>query len=564
MAEQFPGASVFLYSPQPPARWSYFCSDPIAEFKARCNEVGITLREGGGGLQRPEGKPPFESAENPPWKKEGKKQAAEGGTGKNASAKKKEGKPVVDGSAVTDAGKKTENLENSNPLGLLEELFNKNRQNKPFDPSGPPFQGGAIGFLSYEALHYLEDVPLPRKDDVCVPWLHFLFFDSGAAYDHLEKRAHIFGPEGKAQERQLRQALEGLRNQGRGKRKDSTPLSKATASISMPAQNGLAAPVLRPPVSNFTKAAYLSAVKAIRGKIRAGETFQANLSQRFEAETTKPPQDVFAALNKINPSPYSALFKTQGFAVVSNSPELLFSLEGGRVVTRPIKGTRPRGATPEEDLRLEEEMASDAKERAENAMIVDLERNDLGKVCSVGSVRVTQVNAVEKYSHVQHLVSEVEGTLRPEANAFDAIRALFPGGSITGCPKVRTMQILRAIEPCARGSYTGSLGWIGWNGDAAFNILIRTIYFRQKQAVKEGAAEKGKPEGVVATKIGERTGAVLGKTGNGASCAKSWRAYFHAGGGIVWDSVPEREYEESLQKAEAMKLALLPYSKTGK
>lgn len=463
-----------LYSPHRPARWSYLLAEPLGRFKSCKNEVDVTR-----------------------------------------------------------AGKSVR-LNVTDPLAGLEAVFkglksDQDRQNR-FDPSGPPFQGGAVGYLSYEALHYLEDVPLPQDDDVRAPWLDFLFFDAGAAFDHWEKKFHVFGPDGKAT--RLKRHLEAV-------------FGQLAQPVDSQGKTGRI-------FSNFSKPAYLQAVKKIQSRIAAGETFQANVSQRFEAETTRTPWDVFVRLNQANPSPYSAFFQSggpTGLSLVSNSPELLFDLKADRIVTRPIKGTRPRGKNPADDERLQAEMQADAKERAENAMIVDLERNDLGRVCVAGSIRVTEAFAVEKYSHVQHLVSEVDGVLRPDAGAFDALRALFPGGSITGCPKVRTMQLLRKVERQARGPYTGSLGWLGWNGDAAFNILIRTVYFKAETAGLEKPVAVGLEKNA---KANARSSSGF----PGPERRDVWRAFFHAGGGIVWDSVPETEYRESLQKAEAMKHAL--------
>jgi len=435
-----PAGFIFLYSPQPPARWSYFLADPLARFRSRGNDVAMV--EGG----------------------------------------------------------KTHSMTSSDPLALLQSVFEVHSKGHRRDPSGPPFQGGAVGYFSYEALHYLEDVPLPDTDDVNAPWMDFSFFDAGVAFDHLEKKFHVFGRTEKTDElkNQFQTALADLQ-------KSAGTLGK-TGKI----------------VSNFSNSAYVRAVQDIQGHIAAGDTFQANVSQRFEAQTTKTPWDVFVKLNQINPSPYSAFLQSADLALVSASPELLFSIEGNRIVTRPIAGTRPRGKSKAQDDQLEAELKENAKENAEHAMLVDLERNDVGRICHAGSVHVQEGFVVEKYSHVQHLVSQVEGRLQPGKTAFDALRALFPGGTITGCPKVRTMQILREVEPVVRGPYTGSLGWIGWNGDAAFNILIRTIYFKTQK-------DRDKTKQT---------------------------AYFHAGGGIVYDSVPEHEYEESLQKAEALREAL--------
>ncbi|MBI4361114.1 anthranilate synthase component I family protein [Candidatus Micrarchaeota archaeon] len=382
------------------------------------------------------------------------------------------------------------------PLEILKELYEIHRKNKTWSEHGPPFQGGMVGYPSYEALHYLEDAPKPKTDDLHLPWLHFLFFDHGLAFDHQKKKVLSFGDQEKS--------LKLLQEINPKNRKPKTRTRKGkTGNIA----------------SNFTQKQYLAAVNAIKEKIKTGETFQANLSQRFQAETTKNPFDVFIKLNQINPSPYAAYFTTPETTIASASPELLFSINGQTVTTRPIAGTRPRGKTKAKDQQLELELKQNAKENAEHAMLVDLERNDVGKISLTGTVLVQEGFTVERYSHVMHLVSQIQGTLKKDATAFDALSALFPGGTITGCPKVRTMQILREVEPVARGPYTGSLGFIGWNGDAAFNILIRTLYFKKDENGKQ-------------------------------------TAYFHAGGGIVADSVPEKEYQESLDKAEAMKLAL--------
>ena len=421
----------------------------------------------------------------------------------------------------TRTGSKIKRSTSQKPLEDLESLFNSCKKSRRFhwSASGPPFQGGAVGYLSYEALHYLENVPLPDTDDVHAPWMDFSFFDSGVAFDHWEKKFHVFGPKEKTNGLKIRFQilLEELRHPAK--------VSGQTGKIA----------------SNFSKSAYVQAIGAIQERIASGETFQANLSQRFYAKTSKTPWNVFVRLNQINPSPYSAFFQSGDLALASASPELLFSIQDGTIVTRPIAGTRPRGKTAHGDRRLEKDLVDNAKENAEHAMLVDLERNDVGRICRPGSVVVQNGFLVEKYSHVQHLVSQVKGRLNPEKNAFDAIRALFPGGTITGCPKVRTMRILREVEPVARGPYSGSLGWIGWNGDAAFNILIRTIYFKR---------EKTKNDGL---KINKKASSPKSR-----DSASLWSAYFHAGGGIVYDSRPQKEYEESLQKAKAMKLALSP------
>jgi anthranilate synthase component 1 len=256
--------------------------------------------------------------------------------------------------------------------------------------------------------------------------------------------------------------------------------------------------------------AYVDAVQQVKEYVREGDTFQVNLSHRLRAPATVHPVEVFDALRDVNPAPYSALLEFPGVDLVSASPELLLEREGDDLVTEPIAGTRPRGGTDAEDAGLERELRTDEKERAEHAMLVDLERNDLGKVSAFGSVDVTDYRRVDRYSEVMHLVSEVRGTLRPEASLGDAIAAVFPGGTITGAPKPRTMEIIDELEGTRRGPYTGSIGIFGFDGRATMNIVIRTL-------VRYAS-----------------------------------RYYLRVGAGIVHDSVPQREYEETLAKGQAL------------
>jgi anthranilate/para-aminobenzoate synthase component I len=247
--------------------------------------------------------------------------------------------------------------------------------------------------------------------------------------------------------------------------------------------------------------------------IAAGDIYQANLSHRLDFPWKGDPADFFDALRRLNPSPYAALMEFPGFTLASASPELLLKVRGDRAETRPIAGTRPRGSTPTEDERLSGELLLNEKERAEHIMLVDLERNDLGRVCRPGTVEVSERMVLEKYSHVTHIVSHVQGRLAPGYDGLDAVRALFPGGTITGCPKIRCMEILQELEKESRGPFYGSAGWMGGNGDLDLNILIRTALFR-----------KG-------------------------------RVSLRVGAGIVADSVPSKEYEETLHKARALTAA---------
>jgi para-aminobenzoate synthetase component 1 len=266
--------------------------------------------------------------------------------------------------------------------------------------------------------------------------------------------------------------------------------------------------------SNFTHEGYLEAVQKARDYIIAGDIFQVNLSQRFETDMPLPPYELYQRLRKINPAPFASYLNFDGVAVISASPERFLLLRGDHVETRPIKGTRPRGKDPAKDEALARELVNSFKDRAEHVMIVDLERNDIGRVCRFGTVRVSELMALEKYATVFHLTSTVEGKLHPGKNAIDLLKATLPGGSISGAPKVRAIEIIDELEPTRRSVYTGSIGYLSFDGDLDLNIVIRTIL------VKNG------------------------------------KAYFQVGGAVVYDSDPEAEYVETLDKARALIQAL--------
>ena len=266
--------------------------------------------------------------------------------------------------------------------------------------------------------------------------------------------------------------------------------------------------------SNFTPEEYIKAVDRVRKYIAAGDVFQVNLSQRFEADLKIPPYELYKRLRMVNPAPFASYLNFQGVTIVSASPERFLKVEGDLVETRPIKGTRPRGKDPVEDGRLAQELTHSTKDRAENVMIVDLERNDLGRVCRYGTVNVTELAILETFPTVFHLTSTVVGRLRRGKNNIDLLKATFPGGSITGAPKVRAMEIIDEMEPTKRSVYTGSIGYLSFNEDMDINIVIRTFL------TKEG------------------------------------KAYFNVGGGIIYDSDSETEYMETLDKAKALIRAL--------
>ena len=369
-------------------------------------------------------------------------------------------------------------------------------------PGLPPFQGGVAGYLGYEFGRRLERLPAPRSDDLHLPDAWLGAYGWVVAWDHLEGRTWLVarrgsGAAGQSAEDRIRDIAGRLRGSPR--------------VIVAPKVVGVGSPQFQ---SGFTRDAYLRAVERVRQYILAGDIFQANLSQRFEVPWPGEPFEFYRRLSAVNPAPFAAYFQGNGFAVASASPERFLSVEpGGRVETRPSKGTRRRGATPAEDRQLAEELLASEKDRAENVMIVDLLRNDLSKVCRPGSVEVPALCALESHPTVHHLESIVTGRLEEGRTAADLLRAAFPGGSITGAPKVRAMEILAELEPVARGVYCGTIGWLSATGAMDTSITIRTV------TLQDG------------------------------------RATFHAGGGIVADSVPALEYQETLDKAAGIRRA---------
>jgi para-aminobenzoate synthetase component 1 len=372
-----------------------------------------------------------------------------------------------------------------NPFDAVRELLAEQRVD---NPAGVPLPCGAVGAFGYDLGQHLERLPHRAEDDLEFPDLLLGFYDEVSVLDR---------PEGKASRVTLdpkpagRAISPGLYREAFG------------AGSAIPGRG-----------ANFTRERYLAAVARIREYIAAGDVYQVNLSQRFHARSDAAPLDVYRALRAASPAPYAAFLQHGRRAVLSSSPEQFLELRDGRVVTRPIKGTRRRGASPPEDERLACELMSSLKDDAELAMIVDLERNDLGRVCDYGSVKVPAPKVLERHPTVLHLSATVEGRLRRGLGPVDVLRAAFPGGSITGAPKIRAMEIIDELEPTRRAFYTGAIGALGFDGSMNLSVAIRTV-------LADG------PE-----------------------------YYFQAGGGIVADSDPAAEYEETLTKAAAMARAL--------
>jgi len=401
------------------------------------------------------------------------------------------------------------------PFSALIALLQPSLITRP--PNLPPFLGGAVGFFSYDLIRRFEHLPEVAKDDLQLPDLKFLFVDLLAAVDHGTHTLHlIFTP---PPERLLTESHDNLYREGEER------LAEFADLLSRPRKhrNGTDFSISPNAIqADQSRSDYVQHVLECQSFIGAGDIYQANLSHRFtiqvkdhhEGTLQESAHLLYQRLRKVNPSPFSALLDLGEVALVSSSPERLVCLQGPRAETRPIAGTRPRGRTPSEDQDLVGSLLTSRKERAEHLMLVDLARNDLGRVCRYGTVKVDEFMAVEQYSHVAHLVSNVSGFLREPLKGNDLIQAIFPGGSITGVPKIRCMEIIEHLEPVRRGPYTGSIGYLSWTGDIDLNIVIRTLLLTPQHG------------------------------------------YIQVGAGIVADSDPEREFEETMYKAQALFQAL--------
>jgi len=392
-----------------------------------------------------------------------------------------------------------------NPFALLRALL---REHVVASRDAPvPFTGGAVGYFSYELCHLIERLPRAARADLRFPDLHLAFYHSLLAYEHTTGQWYaVATPLPGEAEAAASRRLDELRRW-----LDRALEQAARTSAPPPAR---LEPARRRAQCNFSRDAYLHAVERARQYIFAGDIFEVNLSQRFETQTTLKPPELYRRLRSINPAPFAAYLDLGTRAMLGASPERFLQVKDGHVWTRPIKGTRRRTGQPAADARARCELLASAKDRAELTMIVDLERNDLGRVCRYGSVHVTEPIVLEEHPSVYHLVATVEGELHPRHDVVDLLRATFPGGSITGAPKIRSMEIIDELEPTRRSVYTGSCGYIGFDGRADLNIVIRTI-------LMEGS-----------------------------------RACFQVGGAIVADSDPEAEYQETLDKGRSLFAAL--------
>lgn len=385
----------------------------------------------------------------------------------------------------------------------------------------PPFCGGAVGYLAYDLCHFIEELPAAARRDISMPDLYFAFYDHVCCVDHLEGKVWLIAnglphedddkARAAAEERMawLRSELKAATQRQQEKREDNaeSPPDVLARRPDTPPAEGF--------ISTFTRDQYVEAVQKAKEYIAAGDISQVNLSQRFTVSCNVPAPKLFRRLREVSPAPFGAYLYPGPYAVLSASPERFLRIQGEQVETRPIKGTRPRGEDQTTDVELRNSLIESEKDRAEHMMIVDAERSDLGRFCEIGSVDVPELMMCEAYRNVFHLVSKVTGRLKPNADKVECIRAAFPGGSITGTPKVRAMEIINELEPVRRGVYTGAIGYLGIGGNIDLSVAIRTLIH-----------------------------------GRG-------RAYFHVGGGIVADSNPHAEYEETLDKAEGLVRTLL-------
>jgi len=411
------------------------------------------------------------------------------------------------GSEITLIQWGRQKIEQGNPFDVLGRLLERYRI-EDFD-APIPFTGGAIGYLSYDLCHFIGRLPSTAVDDLNLPESCLAFFDTIMAFDNLENRAYIIStgfPELQENRRLKRARLRLMEIKNRLNSK-----SVYISQLHQPADNENLEVVLKPNLSYET---YIEAVKKARDYIIAGDIYQVNFTQRFETDLTVHPYLLHQRLRQINPAPFASYLNFDEVTIVSASPERFLHVDGDQVETRPIKGTNPRGKDATEDAKLAHELTQSIKDRAENVMIVDLERNDLGRVCQYGTIKVTELAVLETFPTVFHLTSTVIGRLRPNISRIDLLKATFPGGSITGAPKVRSMEIIDELEPTRRNAYTGAIGYLSFGSNMDLNIVIRTFLIKNR------------------------------------------RAYFQAGGGIVYDSNPEAEYQESLDKAKALIQAL--------
>lgn len=414
---------------------------------------------------------------------------------------------------VTKINSKQKTIESlEKPIDVLKGYLRA--YSSPSLPDLPRFTGGAVGFFGYDLLQYYEKLPAHRVDDLQMNDIQFMFCDQVIVFDHFKQQLKIIANVHIPQHGTDAQIVEAYEATCAKIEETIERLKRPLPALSMSQQPIPADVELGDVKSNLTKEQFIDNVEKAKEYIRAGDIFQVVLSQRFEIATDVSPLHVYRILRTLNPSPYMYCLKMDDEVIVGTSPELLVRVEDEKVETRPIAGTRPRGKTPEQDYAYELELLADEKERAEHLMLVDLGRNDIGRVSEFGSVKCDTFMQIERYSHVMHIVSNVSGKIAKDKDFFDAFLSCLPAGTVSGAPKLRAMEIIAEVENEARGAYAGAIGYLGFSGNLDTCITIRTIIF------------------------------------------KHGKAYVQAGAGIVWDSVPESEYQETINKATGMLKAI--------
>lgn len=421
-------------------------------------------------------------------------------------------KPFLEVSAVghevtvakADGGKRTHTVED--PLDTLKKELDRIDVAQVDDPDLPPFVGGAIGYAGYDVVRYTEHLPDAPTDDRKLPDMHFAFYDRMVIFDHIRKTLTIVVMADTQSEGAYSDAVERIAEIAEQLSTPSNDLLMSDIStlgeLSLDYQ------------SNFEKQDFEAAIDKCVEYIRAGDIFQVVISQRLQTKISVDPFEIYRTLRVVNPSPFMFFLRTQHTTLVGSSPEIMVRVVDGKLTVRPLAGTRPRGADEKEDNRLAEELLADPKERAEHVMLVDLGRNDVGRVAKYRTVQLSDVMTIERYSHVMHITSNVTGELGEDTDAFDALKACLPAGTVSGAPKVRAMEIIDELEPHRRGPYAGAVGYLDYGGNMDTCIALRTI--------------------VIQNDI----------------------AYVQAGAGIVADSIPENEYQETLNKARGLLRAI--------
>lgn len=404
-----------------------------------------------------------------------------------------------DGEVTVKNGNCVKKFRVSNPLVAIKEILEG--YSFAIMPELPPFCGGAVGYLGYDSIRYFEEIPKMGRNDLDLPDLAFIFTDTVLIFDHLKHKikvlvnAHTDGSPDMVYDEavaKIESIIEKIRSNSVVYKKVAE--DKKSKNV----------------ISNISEKDFIEAVEKAREYIIAGDVLQVVLSQRFSREISADSFDIYRSLRTINPSPYMYYLKFKDVELIGSSPEPLVKVQGKKVMTCPIAGTRPRGLTKEEDLLMEKDLLASEKERAEHIMLVDLGRNDIGRICKSGTVKVDELMQVERYSHVMHLVSTVSGEILEDKTPYDVLQAVFPAGTVSGAPKIRAMEIIDELEPTLRGPYAGAVGYFSFTGELDSCITIRTILVHKNVA------------------------------------------YVQAGAGIVYDSIPEKEYQETVNKAKGM------------